>query len=743
MCHMGNEDRKVLMENVLSIPRDNEKKIEINGGAGELGKHVLKVAEWKTNCKKFYNRYYKTSNSITVPSDGDVIMNSLISVCSENKGRGFVFRNYDIAKHFEFLGFDKALLKEHLGTPLISKCISYIAYSEQRNVVFVCEKTTNGSNIDQCLKNIVVMVKYFIAIYASEIQASGIKVIGILIREKKKQEELIKCSFCHLFSPLYEDFLSPATFKVWLNDIETYERWWDLATSQQPSKLFDDLAAEISCFMAVQEKGFSPLTDDKNKQFRQTYFLYTPQQMDIHFSDVKHVVVQGSYGSGKSLLGLKKLELIWKNLGQDEKIIYINFDHSSSLHFLMKKNLKEYAGISRKKIKLTYSIQDILKSPSQSVYVCHNSEGTNLSVILKETLRLNFNTSENSKTNYHFIVEEYDGETLTRDEAAKITRLIKGGDFLDSNIMLLAQPLMKKRSWNVGKQRYETETCIFHELENSFKIVQLEEVLRCSNKICGITKSTQNFVRNKDSIFATEMDKITFEQRQQEDKEKDLDSPNVAESNYSGMEVSRNESFSNRSNDFVKANKFQNRRMDLDQAFERSASLEKKKTTRSKIVSKFAFLCEPKQGVHIEGLKPNLVEFSGDINLSSDIAVISLTLVLKKFIGKNKTTTVLYMAEDQPKILKRTFALLKRLDKTFLYTKDIEEHLKKCEKSKTILASNFRNVNGMEFDHVVIVISQSEYYMKYYLPQVISRCTYDLNLVLLPKDEKNIQYGFS
>ena len=213
------------MENVLSIPRDNEKKIEINGGAGELGKHVLKVAEWKTNCKKYFNRYYKTSNSIMVPSDGDIIMNTLISVCSENKGRGFVFRNYDIAKHFEFLGFDKALLKEHLGTPLTSKSISYIAYSEQRNVVFVCEKTTNGSNIDQCLKNIVVMVKYFIAIYASEIQASGIKVIGILIREKKKQEELIKCSFCRLFSPSYEDFLSPATFKVWLNDIETYEGW--------------------------------------------------------------------------------------------------------------------------------------------------------------------------------------------------------------------------------------------------------------------------------------------------------------------------------------------------------------------------------------------------------------------------------------------------------------------------------------------------------------------------------------
>ena len=49
----------------------------------------------------------------------------------------------------------------------------------------------------------------------------------------------------------------------------------------------------------------------------------------------------------------------------------------------------------------------------------------------------------------------------------------------------------------------------------------------------------------------------------------------------------------------------------------------------------------------------------------------------------------------------------------------------------------------MEFDHVVIVVSLSEYYLKYYLPQAISRCTYDLTLVLLPKDETNRKIGSS
>ena len=61
---MGNEDRKVLMENVSTIPRDIEKKMEIHGGAGELGIKVFKGAQWKMKCEHYFNRYFKTSTVI-------------------------------------------------------------------------------------------------------------------------------------------------------------------------------------------------------------------------------------------------------------------------------------------------------------------------------------------------------------------------------------------------------------------------------------------------------------------------------------------------------------------------------------------------------------------------------------------------------------------------------------------------------------------------------------------------------
>ena len=733
---------------MASIPRDSNKEIEIHGGAGEIGIKVFKVVQWKTECKNYFNRHFKTSRIIAVPSVGDKIIKTVSSVCYDSKDRGFIFKNYDIVKHLEFLGYNKGSLIENLGSVLTSNSISYIAYIEEKNAMLICEEVSSKISIYQCSKILSVKVKYFLTLYNREIQESGVTVIALLIGEKGKQEKSVDCSFCHLFSASYKVFESPATFMDWWRSIEKYEGWWNLLNSvwwdsvkpEKQSKLFNYLAAQILCFMAAQEKGLPILTDDKSYQFKQTYFLYTPQQMEIHFSNAKRVIIQGSYGSGKSLLGLKKLEMISKSLGPREKIIYINFDHKSKLHFLMEKNAKTYAGILSRKIKRTNGIQDIVESSSQSIYVCHNSAGENLSSILQETLRLNTRTSATTKINYHLIIEEYDGETLCNNEATKIIEIIEGSELVDSNIIILAQPMMKTRSFSSGKRSYEKETCMFQKLKNKFKIVKLEEVLRCSDEICTITKSTQNFVKEKDSVFETNLNTVSMEQRQQTKyNKKHILSSNMQELNRTQVRTSTTRS--ERSN-ISKPDKSVDYGVEIDQMMERSNLRYRSKTQNIKIVSKFGFTCEPEHGVDIKGEKPNLIEFSEDINLTSNLAVTSLALVLKDLLGKSERITVLHMVDEQPEILKRTIELLRKLDKTFSYTQDIEEYLQKNKQSNMIFSSCFRSVNGMEFDHVMILVSQLEYYLKYYLPQAISRCTFDLTFVLLPKDKINSTKGF-
>ena len=192
---MDNKDRKVLKQNGVPMSRNTEKRIEIHRGNSELGIKICKVQRWKTKCKSYFNWYYKTSSIIVVPTAKDIIMKTLSSLCSDSKGRGFTFKNYDIVKHLEFLGYAKAPLIGNLEAAPTSKNTSYIAYIEQKNAIFICEKVPNDSHTYQCLKNVAAMVKYFLTLYNREIQANGITVVGRLIRENENQQEIVECSF--------------------------------------------------------------------------------------------------------------------------------------------------------------------------------------------------------------------------------------------------------------------------------------------------------------------------------------------------------------------------------------------------------------------------------------------------------------------------------------------------------------------------------------------------------------------
>ena len=56
-----------------------------------------------------------------------------------------------------------------------------------------------------------------------------------------------------------------------------------------------------------------------------------------------------------------------------------------------------------------------------------------------------FAKSDIPKKKFHLIVEEYDGETLPHDETKNIRKLLKGGDLISLNIVILAQLLLIKR----------------------------------------------------------------------------------------------------------------------------------------------------------------------------------------------------------------------------------------------------------------------------------------------------------
>lgn len=713
---MERENLEMLMPDMFSLTRDDNKLMTILRGAGTKGREVIKIVDWKKICRSYLNRYYKNSNFIFGPSDADTIIDILSGVCNNNSWDGFLFKDYDIVKHFEFLGYDKNILEIKFGTALSNCIISYLTYIKQKNVILVSQKNMTGEKGNEYMNNAVVLVKLFISLYYKDLQKTGVTVIGLLIREGETENETVKCDFCKLLSPSHKVFESLNACKNWLKYFETFV---DLEKPKENNTLLNDIAGEILCFMAVQPwgKDLPNLTTKISEQLKQTYLLLTPQQMKLHISDAKHIIIQGSYGTGKSVLGVKKLEHILEDIkkrkAHDEKIIYINFDSKSNLHYQMKRDVKEYIKVSSGKIKLISNINEVSESPNIAVHVYHNRAGKKLSFILQEALKIK-NMKGVKVANIHFIVEEYDGETLTHEEAETLT-ILTNTDFEQSNLMILAQPLIKKRRCIVGKKCYERETYLFHELKN-FKVVELEEVFRYSNEICRITKYTQQLVHNKESIFKTEMGKLELEKKQQHEDNKSL----------KGSNSSINSS---------KSNKMLNQIMDLDQAFVKLTSV-RRKNRKDRIASKFHFLFEPKQGVDIDGGIPKLFEFSDDIQSFNDVAAIFLAVLLLKFISENEATVLLHLSRKIPEILKRAVQiLLKHSQSDFLYTEKIEEYFEEEDRqTKVVFLSDFSSVNGLEFDHVIIFANYSEYYLKQYLPQVISRCSYNLKIVLLPRE---------
>lgn len=82
-------------------------------------------------------------------------------------------------------------------------------------------------------------------------------------------------------------------------------------------------------------------------------------------------------------------------------------------------------------MKLTSGIRDINKN------LPHNLSKRNWPVIIQRHIFLA--TSNISKKKFQLIVEEYDKEALSYDEANNVRKLLKGGNLISSNIAILAE----------------------------------------------------------------------------------------------------------------------------------------------------------------------------------------------------------------------------------------------------------------------------------------------------------------
>ena len=516
-------------------------------------------------------------------------------------------------------------------------------------------------------------------------------------------------------------------------DLPAFENWWKERETYFEKVSIKDInpdfiksfSAKITGTVAatfIYGKHIPTLTDKYDEQMINLAVLLTREQMDIVYSQDKHIIIKGGFGCGKTIVAAAMLEKISESLKNDEKLYYICYDSRSEL-------LNQMVNVAQNK--------EVANMTS-----FHNKERRNLSEIIKDIL-----VKKESTRKVNFIVDEYDGEDLDESEAKSLNEIFN--EWLKNMfIVLIVQPIEKKRVINnIPQKRNKSEL-----LEN-MKVYQLTRVMRNSVEIHNLVKLTTDVLRKQQTVFIHQEDKKTKSEPKIRVRNESVSAANtVTKSRNPGLHITaklpsrrrdvnqyRKEILGLNEVKFtpesVKGTRYRDDyseenpsipKLGLDEAQALSEAMAGTSDGGVKTISEFRFAAADKTGHKIRSKKPTFFELGARSDFQK---VISLIAIFEEREIDRSEQVVHHFdtgSNEIPDIFFFTFAHhFKIQDKV---TKKYEE-FKSPEKS--ILVCSHPTFRGLEHPKITVVIERDIYYVQHYLVEALARCTSDLCVVVL------------
>ena len=559
------------------------------------------------------------------------------------------------------------------------------------------------SSIDDILK--------FVFLYHDILKNSGIKLINLLATDADVDCYRWKCKFCEHQVISMSSLDSSDSFQKWFEKKECHFET-DYHPSNKNSTFRFDFSAKLLGFLASfqfsKENHFNwalpSLTDNPATQMAETTILLTLEQLRIVNSPNKHLMIQGCYGSGKSLVALKKAEMTSKILKQNEIMCFISYDSSSMF------------------------TTDIESTVNMKLY--RNESALRLSNIINNI------KESHPEHKINLVVDEYDGEQLDEIEAIKLNKMFTRDEkFRDSIICLVFEALERERMVNGVRQRANLLSLL-----NSMKLKELTYNKRNTLQIHDLVKVSTDVLKNQttkvrvplykgpDSKTQLGLDNALVKERKiekscqvsmvQKPKEEKDDDTDVIEN------LSKNKKFI-----FDEASKYFKFPIDVS-------------VVTNEVTTKFRHRESKHSGHSIESEKPNLYEIfhsEGSAEFLLSLIVVLEEIIFNHFKKIEKYVILHFDVEkDIPYIFYMAFKMMGILE----HVTNKYKVFKKVDSKKIFIAS-FRAFRGLEYPRVLVVIDQNLIGLEQYLPECLNRCKTYLNAVLLKEDThmlKQIQH---
>ena len=707
-AHIANTKIDNIFNAIQKLTRKYGSENQVKVVLGSNKSSNLDVSELREACYSYFEKNYRRLGerdplvlSSKIPKKFKEIVDTMQSWCSETNVfsniKGLVVHSYSITEHLKWLKFTEDTLGNDLDLEELPSTPITVAYNPKEKVIFLIRRA-ESENLEYEVKLGEADLKMFMLLYSHELKASGIKLIPLIVTDGEVSNQ-VACNRCENCLISIENFKNYDMFRKWWINKAYY---FEIKNTEEVNEVFSIcFPAKIIGFMAAtQNYHFIPtFTKDSYDQMEEASLLLTREQINILDSQSKHLIIKGSFGTGKSIVARVKLQNLSANLSENEMLYYVCYDPRSEL----------FNGIEI--------------SPKVKLY--HNKEGIKLTDIITDILKENRN-----KKQIHLFIDEYDGEDLNRIEGNKLNKFISENEkFREAFVFLIIQPIEKERQAN----NIVKESHMFSLLK-TMKIQELNLTMRNSIEIDDLVHVAKKVLQEQKTIFVNSREDKNDASKSTESTTKVNKRLSLETSNSSSVNIDNEDKMTLKKQSDSDNKGLPIAKMGIDEAFEVSELLSGRASTGSKVVNKFSYVVAEETGHKISCRKPRLFELHSNCTEVEKITVfrvifqhlnISSSNAYSKHVILHFDTT----SDDIPEIIDVTFKSLGIKDQvTNRY-----EDFKGTEKS--ILVCSYPKFRGLENSRITVVINRDIYFLQHYVVEAIARCTSQLDMIVMEKIE--------
>ena len=684
-----------------------------------------KASELQNECLKYFERYYKF-----LAMDEPLILPSVIptkftkifetmrrwcqTIQESDHVKGFVLHSFLIKDLYlkmyndELDGLRQKLnIEDFPSTPTIT------VFNPKERIFFLIRIEEN-EDVETEIRLCGAELKILLLLLGDELKNTGIKVIPLVVTDKESN-----CTHCRKYLVLRQNIENFSSFMAWYEQksVDFEITYADNFEKKETNEIF---AKVVFCMGATKISGILPaFTTNGETLMKGALFLLTPEQLNILHSEEKHIILNGPYGSGKSIIGRTKAKMIAEQLPDNELLYYISNDLRSALLTEIERN-----------------------NPKIKVYPDKEEQKRiKLSDMIKEILKINKMESQHKKNNksekkLNLIIDEYDGEKLDRREADALNDIINieyKKTFQDAVILLIAQSMKKERRANDNL----SDSNRFDLLEN-MKRKTLKIVMRNSMQIHNLLEVTKEFLENVTTRYELQgKKKENLQQennenqtKQEKDRNKNKESTAMQQSTKPVLGRLK-DSETTLESSLAQFGAFN---LELDEAFDFARVPQAADDNESQIENSFKYEKAAHVGHRVESALPIVFELCSYDNEFQKI--LSLAAVFKNLNIDSSTANCKHVLlhfnvnNDISWLGFKLFDLKYNTEVTNKVTNSYND-FKENASCKYIFVGNFRTFRGLEHSRITILIDRNIYSLQHYLVECIARCTTYLSVILL------------